>query len=192
MGEEMWKNMLSAQATWDATMGFNGVQALKQANDPKAIMVILVGSGHVAYGLGIERQAKKWFDGPIASLIPVSVGTPARGIVKDTQASYANFLWGIPDEIDSAHPMFGTSTAVGQGDAARRVIIVQDGSPAAKAGVKVGDVMQSFDGVTLTDKETFNRLMAAKRWGDAATVIVKRGAESVTLHVVFRRTVPGK
>ena len=50
--------------------------------------------------------------------------------------------------------MFGTSTAVGAGDAARRVIIVQDGSPAAQAGIKVGDVMQSFDGVPLTEKET--------------------------------------
>ncbi len=65
MPEEMWKNMLSAQATWDATMGFNAVQALKQIDDPKAIMVVLVGSGHVAYGLGIERQARKWFDGTI-------------------------------------------------------------------------------------------------------------------------------
>jgi uncharacterized iron-regulated protein len=192
MGDDMWKNMLSAQATWDATMGFNGVDALKQANDPKAIMVILVGSGHVAYGVGIERQAKKWFDGPIASLIPVAVGTPAGGLVKSTRASYANFTWGVPSEFDSAYPSMGTSTAVGTGEAVRRVIIVQDDSPAAAAGVKVGDVMQSLDGVALTDKETFSRLMAAKRWGDSATLVVKRGAETVTLKVVFRRTVPDK
>jgi uncharacterized iron-regulated protein len=192
MGDDMWKNMLSAQATWDATMGFNGVDALKQANDPKAIMVILVGSGHVAYGVGIERQAKKWFDGPIASLIPVAVGTPAGGLVKSTRASYANFTWGVPSEFDSAYPSMGTSTAVGTGEAVRRVIIVQDDSPAAAAGVKVGDVMQSLDGVALTDKETFSRLMAAKRWGDSATLVVTRGAEKVTLKVVFRRTVPEK
>ncbi len=192
MADEMWKNMLSAQATWDATMGFNSVQALKQTGDPKAIMVVLVGSGHVAYGLGIERQARKWFDGPVASIIPVSVGSPARGLVKDTQASYANFIWGIPDEIDSAYPMFGTSTAVGSGETSRRVIIVQDGSPAARAGIKVGDVLQSFDGVPLTEKETFNRLMAAKRWGDSATFVVRRGSADVTLAVVFRRMVTEK
>jgi uncharacterized iron-regulated protein len=192
MGDDMWMNMLSAQATWDATMGFNGVEALKAQNDPKAIMVILVGSGHVAYGVGIERQARKWFDGPIASLIPVSVGTPGRGLLKSTQASYANFIWGVPDEVDTAYPSMGTSTAVGTGDTQRRVIIVQDGSPAAQAGVKVGDVMQSLDGVALTDKETFSRLMAAKRWGDAATLVVTRGTEKVTLKVVFRRTIPEK
>jgi uncharacterized iron-regulated protein len=192
MGDDMLMNMLSAQATWDATMGFNGVEALKAQNDPKAIMVILVGSGHVAYGVGIERQARKWFDGPIATLIPVSVGTPGRGLVKSTRASYANFLWGVPDEFESAYPSMGTSTAVGTGDTQRRVIIVQEGSPAAQAGVKVGDVMQSFDGVPLTDKETFSRLMAAKRWGDSAVLVVKRGAETVTLKVVFRRTIPEK
>jgi uncharacterized iron-regulated protein len=189
MSDEMWKNMLSAQATWDATMGFNAVQVLKQAGDPKAIMVVLVGSGHVAYGLGIERQAKKWFDGKTTSIIPVPVGSPASGVRKDTQASYANFTWGVPDEIDSAYPMMGTSTAVGSGDVPRRVIIVEDGSPAAKAGIKVGDVLQSFDGVPLTEKETFSRLMAGKRWGDTATVVVKRGSEDVTITVVFRRSV---
>jgi hypothetical protein len=34
--------------------------------------------------------------------------------------------------------------------------------------------------------------MAAKRWGDSAVLVVKRGAETVTLKVVFRRTIPEK
>ena len=192
MPDEMWMNMLSAQATWDATMGFNAVQALKQANDPKAIMVVLVGSGHVAYGLGIERQARKWFDGQITSLIPVPVGSQGRVLRKDTQASYANFTWGVLDEVDSAYPSMGTSTAVGTGDVARRVIIVQEGSPAAQAGIKVGDELQSFDGVPLSGKDTFSRLMADKRWGDSATLVVRRGSADVTIQVVFRRSIAAK
>jgi membrane-associated protease RseP (regulator of RpoE activity) len=173
-------------------MGFNAVQALKLSNDPKAIMVVLVGSGHVAYGLGIERQARKWFDGQITSIIPVPVGSQGRVLRKDTQASYANFTWGVLDEIDSEYPSMGTSTQVGSGSVARRVIIVQDGSPAEQAGVKVGDEMQSFDGVPLTEKETFSRLMADKRWGDSATLVVKRGTADVTLQVVFRRAIATK
>lgn len=192
MPDEMWVNMLGAQATWDATMGFNAVQALKQANDPKAIMVVLVGSGHVAYGLGIERQARKWFDGQITSIIPVPVGSQGRVLRKDTQASYANFTWGVLDEVDSAYPMMGTSTAVGSGNVPRRVIIVQEGSPAAQAGIKVDDELQSFDGVPLTEKETFSRLMADKRWGDSATIVVKRGSADVTIQVVFRRTIAAR
>ena len=37
-------------------------------------------------------------------------------------------------------------------DARRRVIVVGTGSP-ARSSIKVGDVMQSFDGVALADKE---------------------------------------
>ena len=71
MSDEALKGMLAAQATWDAAMGWNAVAALKKSNDPSAIMVVLVGSGHVAYGLGIERQARQFFDGSIATLVPV-------------------------------------------------------------------------------------------------------------------------
>ena len=190
MGEDMWKNMLSAQCTWDATMGYNAVQALKQANDPKAIMVVLVGSGHVAYGLGIERQARKWFDGTITSLIPVAVTMEKVGPIKSVRASYANFTWGVPEEVDSMFPTLGTSTAVGQGDTQRKVIIVQKGSAAERAGIKVGDIMTSLDGASLDDKETFSRLMAAKRWGDTAAIGIKRGDQNLTVTAVFRRTLP--
>jgi uncharacterized iron-regulated protein len=191
MGEEMWKNMLSAQATWDATMGYNAVQALKAVGDPKAIMVVLVGSGHVAYGLGIERQARKWFDGAIASIIPIAA-TDSGSPVKSVRASYANFVWGVPEEADSLYPTLGISTAVGQGETARRVLIVQPGSAGERAGFKAGDVMVSLDGTTLTDKELYSRLMAGKHWGDSATFVVKRGTEDVTLTAVFRRTVGEK
>jgi len=184
----MWKNMLSAQATWDATMGYNAVQAWKRANDLGAIMVVLVGLGHVAYGLGIERQARNWFDGQIASVIPVTVNGP-DGAVASVRASYANFLWGLPHAIDSLYPSLGLSTAVGQGETARRVILVQKDSVAERAGVKPGDVIVSVDGTPLSDKEAYNRLMAEKRWGDRARIVVRRGGEDVTLTALFRRTV---
>ena len=191
MSEEMWKNMLSAQSTWDATMGYNAVQAWKQAKDPGAIMVVLVGLGHVAYGLGIERQARNWFEGEIAGLVPVTVDGP-DGEVTSVRASYANFLWGLPHAIDSLYPSLGVSTAVGQGETARRVILVQKKSVAERAGIKAGDVLVSVDGTPLADKEAYNRLMAAKRWGDRAQIVVRRGGEEVTLTALFRRTPPNK
>lgn len=66
MSDEMWTAMFRAQCTWDATMGYNAVQALKQDGRPDAIMVVLIGSGNVAYGKGAERQARLWFDGKMA------------------------------------------------------------------------------------------------------------------------------
>ena len=63
MPEAMWDGMFRAQCTWDAAMAWNAVAALKKANDPNAVMVVLIGSGHVAYGLGAQRQAALWWDG---------------------------------------------------------------------------------------------------------------------------------
>ena len=67
----------------------------KKHGGEKAIMVVLIGSGHVAYGLGAERQAKLWFDGRTASRDPGAgrgrgaTGKPLEqgaGVVRETSS----------------------------------------------------------------------------------------------------------
>jgi uncharacterized iron-regulated protein len=187
MTDDMWKAMLSAQATWDATMGFHAVQALKQPGAGDAMMVVLVGSGHVAYGLGIEHQARQWFDGPIASVIPMA--TSERFVsINTVRASYASYVWGIPEEIDSLYPNPILSTRPIDDGKALQVLTPVKGSLADKTGFKENDVLVSLDGTPVPDKETLNRLLAAKRWGDVAVYVVRRGSETQTLTMQFRRT----
>jgi len=186
MTDDMWKSMLSAQATWDATMGYNAVQTLKRDGGSDAIMVVLVGAGHVAYGLGIEHQARQWFTAPIASVIPMEV-TDNLVPIETVRASYANFIWGIPEEIDSLYPNPVLSTRAIDNGKALQVLAPEKGSLAEKAGFKEGDVLVSMDGTPVPDKETLNRLVAARRWGDVAVFVVKRGAETQTLTMQFRR-----
>ena len=187
MPEAMWQGMFRAQCTWDAAMAWNAVEALKRANDPNAVVVVLIGSGHVAYGLGAERQARLWFDGGIASVIPVPVldeeDRPAK-----VRASYADFLWGVPQETDPAYPVLGLSTRDPKdGSAGWPVVNVEKGSVAEAAGFRVGDVLLAMDGTALRKKGVFNRLMAAKRWSDTATCEVRRGEEKLTLVARFVR-----
>jgi uncharacterized iron-regulated protein len=188
MTDDAWKAMLSAQATWDATMGYNAVQALAQHPEPEAIMVVLVGFGHVAYGVGIERQVRAWFDGGIASLIPVPVLDSEREPIKSVRASFANFVWGVASEADTAHPTLGVSTTAAEGG--RKVIQVEKGSVGERAGFQVGDQLLKMDGTPVPDRESYSRLMATKAWGDAATFLVRRGGEERTLVANFRRSVP--
>lgn len=185
MTDEQFNAMYNAQATWDATMGYNAVQALKKYGDKDTIMVVLIGAGHVAYGLGAERQAKAWFDGRIASVIPIEA-VDDKGEKPAVRASYANFVWGVANEKAPLFPIHGFSTGQKKDDA-YPVIAVQPDSVAAAAGFKVGDILVSMDGVAVTDSEILNRLMSQKRWGDAAEFKVKRGAEEVTLKAFFRR-----
>ena len=187
MSDEDWKRMLAAQCTWDATMGYNAVQALEKHGDPKAIMVVFIGAGHVQYGLGAQRQARGVFSGKMASLIPVPVSDEKRGAVAAVSGAYANFVWGISTDADPLYPPLGVSTRAAEGDGPLSVIDVEKDSPAAKAGVAVKDVLVSLDGAPVQDRETLARLMAEKSWGDAAKLVVRRGGEETALTVLFRR-----
>jgi uncharacterized iron-regulated protein len=190
MSGAMFDGMFAAQCTWDASMGYNAVQALKTFGRPNSVMVVLIGSGHVAYGLGIQRQAALWFDGKMASIIPVAV-TDGRGrLMGRIQASYADYLWGTPQEADPIYPSLGLSTRDTKGEAPLEVIDVPADTVAGLAGFKVGDVLQALDGQPLTNRELMNTLMAEKRWADAAVFTVLRGKETITLTAYFRRTLP--
>jgi aminopeptidase N len=184
MSEEAWRSMLDAQATWDATMAYQAVRALEAAPRKDAVMVVLAGSGHVAYGLGIERQARRWLSGRIATVIPVPVGSrEMQGVT--VRASYANFVWGVAAEPWPAYPSLGISTRSNTGGL--EIINVEKGSPAAAAGVKTGDVLKSFDGVAVTGRGQLSELMAGKNWSDEALVVVRRGDRDEMIQVSFVR-----
>jgi len=190
MSGQMFDGMFAAQCTWDASMGYNAVQNLKRFGGPNAIMVVLIGSGHVAYNLGVQRQAGLWFDGRMASIVPVPVADAKGKPIGAVQASYADYLWGLPQETDPVYPSLGLSTRDGAGEFPLSVIDVAKDSVAAAAGFKNGDVLRSLDGTPLKDRETLNRLLADKRWADSAVFSVGRGAETITVTAVFRRQLP--
>jgi len=195
MPDSMIGSMFASQCTWDATMGYNAVQALREHGDENTVMVVLIGSGHVAYNLGIQRQAANWYEGAMASIIPIQVMDERDRAVEGVQASYADYLWGLPPERSPLYPELGAATSEVPGETRRRVLSVSAGSPAGMAGFQTGDVLISMDGIPLPDSETMNRLMAEKRWGDAAVFVVRRqpidGAPTeMTLKVDFRRRPP--
>jgi len=189
MTEDAWKGMAASQATWDASMAWHSLKALERHPDPKSIVVILVGSGHVIYGVGIERQLKNWFKGGIASIVPVPAVRDDNEVTPKVRSTYANFVWGLPKDDSAPFPRLGISTrSSGPADGQREIILVEPDSIGAKAGFKMKDVLVSMDGQPIGDREVFMRLMADKEWGDGATFIVKRGDADVTIPVVFTRS----
>ena len=197
MSDQVFEGMYSAQCTWDATMGYNAVQALKRsssgAKDPaKDIMVVLIGQGHVAYGLGIQRQAAHWFDGKMASVIPIHIEDAKGKGYEKVQSSLADYVWGLPREEETLFPSVGMSSRGGRGGLPMSIIDVPKDSPAATAGLKVGDVLVSMDARPLKDLEQYNRAMSQKHWGDTVAFTVTRDKETLALTVKLRRTKPAK
>lgn len=193
LSDDAWNGMYSAQTTWDATMAHNAVRALRDKGGPRTLLVLLAGAGHVAYGVGVARQAAHGWDGRIATLVPVNVAGDKGEAVRSVQASYADFVWGVPPAADPLYPSLGTSTqpaAPGSEGGGLQVILVSEETPAAAAGVQVGDRLLALDGTPLPNKATLNRLMAGKHWGDGARLTIERDGKRQEISVVFRRKAP--
>lgn len=191
MSDERLDGMLRAQTTWDATMGWNALQALQENGGDDAIMVVLIGSGHVTYGLGSERQTQPYYDGKIASLIPVQIEDDEGMPVDNVQASYANFVWGLPKAEYEIYPSLGVSLmgpiAEMAGKPVTEIIQVSEESIAERAGIVVGDTLLALNGQPVGDGIEMRSIVSGWRWGDTATVRIRRGDEELDIEMPVRR-----
>ena len=99
-------------------------------------------------------------------------------------------VWGLPPATDPLYPTVGLSTPEQKSGERFKVISVAKDSPAAAAGFQVGDELVAIDGVPYADKETVNRLLSGKRWGDRVEYKVLRGGQDQGLTVLLRRQKP--
>ncbi len=187
LNDEQREGMYRAQVTWDGAMGWNAMKALQDHGGPKSIMVVLIGAGHVTYGLGSERQIRPHFKGEIRSLVPVPVRDADGKPIPSVRASYANFIWGVPAAVGPGLPVLGVSLAGRMGSTPTKVIDLDKQSPAAQAGVQIGDILLSLDGATIDSSAALQRKTADYQWGDVAQLRIRRGTEELTLALPFRR-----
>jgi uncharacterized iron-regulated protein len=189
LSEEMLDSFFQAQCTWDATFAFNSLKAMQPfIGDKSVVLVVLVGSGHLVYDLGIQRQLSQWSEMPVASVIPIPIEDWDGERVDSVRASYADYLWGLPPEVEPLFPGFGASTRAPEDGGRRAVIDVQEDTAAEAAGLEVGDVLLAMNGNDLPDREALAKGMSEMRWGDKALFTVQRGEETVDLVFEFRRT----
>lgn len=181
--------MFRAQCTWDAVMGHNAIKALAAEPDPKAVLVVMVGMGHVVYGLGAQRQAALWGREPTASVVAMAAeegGKPAM-----VRASLGDFIWGTPpDDETPAFPSLGASLSDKPGVAGPTVGMVRAGSPAQKAGLLKDDVVVAVDGQTTADKESVLLQVGRKGWGDSLALEVLRAGQRQSLTATLARPAP--
>jgi aminopeptidase YwaD len=62
---------------------------------------------------------------------------------------------------------------------------VQNGSPAAKAGLKQGDLLVEFDGKPIQNLYDFTYALRTKKVGDVVVVVVKRNGQEVRANVTL-------
>jgi hypothetical protein len=89
-------------------------------------------------------------------------------------------IWGILGLMDAknySYSGYGT-------DGDNTIIQVRDGSPAEVAGIQVGDIMKSFDGISVTDSKSFSKRKRTEI-GQTVEIVMDRNGEEQVLQVTY-------
>ena len=183
--EAALRGMFEAQVSWDGVMAYQAWRA-RQAH-PEAVIVVLAGGGHVAYGLGIARQLAAWDDSRVGLVMPVPVGLADGTPLSHVQASYGDYLWGVPPITDPVYPVLGLATVTR--DSGLAVLDVESDSTAELAGIRAGDVIVSLNEEPVSERGTYSRIMASLSWGDRVTLGVQRDGATLSKTAVLRRRI---
>lgn len=84
-------------------------------------------------------------------------------------------------------PYFGSVPDFGQSENGVKFADVREGSPAAKAGLKPGDILVKFDGKEIQNLYDFTYALQDKQVGDQVAVVVLRDGQPVEATVTLGR-----
>jgi aminopeptidase N len=179
ISDEQFDRLTRAQARRDAVMAQHAADAL--ARNPAHTMVVLAGTGHVLYDLGIARHFPAELREATTSIIPVAIDDEPQNV----QASVATIVWGVPELDYPRYPELGV-VAIGN-DRGLAVIHVEEDSPANAADIRVGDRLTALEETTLWERSDLSRAIADTSWGDVVAVTLERDGETVVVDVALRR-----
>jgi len=82
-------------------------------------------------------------------------------------------------------PNFGSVPDFDEPPKGVRFADVRDGTPAAKAGLKAGDILIEFDGKEIANLYDFTYALRAKKPGDTVLLKVLRGSQTIEAKVLL-------
>jgi len=188
----LWfQNVYVAQKCWDTVMAESMRLALARPGCRGYKGVIIAGSAHVAYGLGIPwRYQLRAAGAKLLTLVPVTVAAKKKEAAEEENPMVkalagqlqpaAVFSRGLADAVFAVaaeeKPHFAEAGFSGKINAGGffEVANVRKESPAEKSGLRAGDIIQAIDGVPVKSLDGLRLLLAQKNWGDAMELEVKK------------------
>jgi uncharacterized iron-regulated protein len=188
----LWfRNIYAAQKCWDTVMAASMHRALARPENRGCKGVIIAGSAHVAYGLGIPwRYRSQDKLARILTLVPVTVAAgkkdgseeenPMIKALAGQMPPAAVFSRGLADAVFAVaaevKPYFAEAGFSGKlnVDGFYEIERVSKDTPAEKQGLKKGDIVLSVDGVPVKSLEGLRLILAQKNWDDSLVLDVRK------------------
>jgi uncharacterized iron-regulated protein len=159
-----FEHFLTAQLLWDEGMAQQVADYL--SSNPSRRMIVLAGSGHLAYGSGIPNR--------VARRIPVASSLIINSWEGELDPTVADFLL-LPQEQEL--PKAGKLGAMLDEDKANQTVkldVCLPDSPCAKTGLKKGDQILSIDDEIIANMADLRVMMWDKRPGDEISLTIRR------------------
>lgn len=119
--------------------------------------------GNVGIGFAIPANTARYVMEQL-----ISKGTVSRG-----------FLGLVPQSLDfAAQQQYGVKQGV-------LVRLVNDNTPAARAGIQVEDIIVRYNGQPVTDEATFRELVSRSQPGERVEIVVNRDGREQTLNATI-------
>jgi aminopeptidase N len=188
-------NVYTAQKCWDVVMAESMRQWL-QAKEHKGYKgVIIAGSGHVTYGLGIPfRLSRAAQRTRIVTIVPVAVKKKESekeenpmlkalaSLVSQLQPAaifsrgIADYVLALAPEERPRFPVIGFSGKM-NAEGYYEVSAVEKEGIAERNGIREGDIILSLDGVPIKSLEALRLILAQKNWNDPLQFEIRRRIE---------------
>jgi len=204
--DSWFQNMYSAQCLWDVVMARSILDNLPNG----ATMVVIVGSGHVAYDLGIARRIREELAATEREALAVTTFCPLTAPAPDPEgdphghpmgghgnggaptSKPARFVRSLADYVGAfadtggieAYPRLGLQLDEAE-DAAAVITMVWPDTPAAAAGFKHGDRIVDVDGTAPRDLSDLRWMLARLEWGQRLGITIERGDEALEIAVLL-------
>jgi uncharacterized iron-regulated protein len=173
-------HFVEAQQTWDRAMA----EALAAAHrrDPTAIVVGIVGRGHLEYGYGIPHQLADMGIEGVDVLLPIDSEDNCHPLPADL--AQAVFVVDAESEHKPApRPRLGV--IIETVDEGVRVIKVVDDGVAANSGIEEGDVIQAAAGFATRKNKELVDIIQRQAVGTWLPLEILRGKDNLRLVARF-------
>ncbi|MFO7980376.1 MAG: ChaN family lipoprotein [Candidatus Aminicenantes bacterium] len=177
----MFEGLYRAQSAWDEVMAKN---TLKAAEVEDSRVMVLAGSGHLLYNLGINRRVYERRSLPYKTVICVNVSKGEKSI--EVSRSLADFVCGLTYEERPVYPSSGIALKKVEG--LDNLVIERDPVSGVAKGqdFKKGDIVLSVDGKKYSSINDLRKCLSQFNWGDEVCFKLLREANEIEIKLRFK------
>jgi S1-C subfamily serine protease len=152
-------------------------------------IVVLIGSDHLIFGLGLNRLVRDVSGQPSKSVVPVSVPNDWPSVT--VTRSLADYIVGVPAEERPAYPSIGLVFKAAP-DPSRLMVAAKpvDGATRGR-DFEEGDIVLSVDGIVFSDVDLLLIHLAKIPWGGETRFrLLRAGVEKTVVLKIENSTPP--